>query len=213
MYKILVKNMEELQQKKTGTTTLGMRCRDGTVLAADRKATAFYVDSRNEKKIHAINDRIALTTAGAVGDLQFLVRVVKAEVALYEIREGLIKVEAAATLLSNVMHSNRFFPYYAQLLMGGYDKKPKLFSIDPWGGIVSGEKFFVTGSGGPIALGILESEYKDDMDCKQGAKLALKAIRAARERDPYSGGKGIDIVIVTKSGIQELTEDEVDKMK
>lgn len=209
----MVKNMEELQQTKTGTTTLGMKCKDGTVLAADRKATAYYVDSRNEKKIHAINDRIALTTAGAVGDLQFLVRIMRAEVALYEIREGQISVEPAATLLSNVLHSNRYFPYYAQLLMGGFDTEPKLFSIDPWGGMVSGEKFFVTGSGGPIALGLLESEYRDELDCKQGAKLALKAIRAARERDPYSGGKGIDIMIITKSGIQELTEDEVEKTR
>lgn len=127
------------------------------------------------KKIHAINDRIALTTAGAVGDLQFLVRIMRAEVALYEIREGQISVEPAATLLSNVLHSNRYFPYYAQLLMGGFDTEPKLFSIDPWGGMVSGEKFFVTGSGGPIALGLLESEYRDELDCKQGAKLALKA--------------------------------------
>ena len=206
-------SMEEPPKTKTGTTTLGIRCKDGVILAADRKATAFYVDSRNEKKIHQINDRMVITTAGAVGDLQFLVRMMKAEVSLYELVRGLMDVESAATLLSNIMHSNRWFPYYAQLLLGGFDNEPRLYSLDPYGGVVSGEKIFVTGSGGPIALGILQSEYKEDMTSQDGVKLALKCIRAARERDPYSGGIGIDVTVINKSGIKEFSQEEIAKIK
>jgi len=198
---------------KTGTTTLGIICSDGVVIAADRKATAYYVDSRNEKKVHPLNDRIVVTTAGAVGDLQFLVRIMKAEIALYEIREGLIPVESATTLLSNIMHSNRYYPFYAQILIGGYDDQPHLFSVDAWGGAVSGENIFVTGSGGPIALGLLEAEYKEGMSCKDAAILAARAIRTARERDPYSGGKGLDIAIVDKNGIRMLTQEDIEKLR
>lgn len=204
--------MEELPMTKTGTTTLGIRCRDGVILAADRKATAFYVDSRNEKKVHRINDRMSITTAGAVGDLQFLVRMMKAEIALYELVKGPIAVESAATLLSNVMHSNRWYPYYAQLLLGGFDKAPMLYSLDPYGGVVSGEDIFVTGSGGPIALGILQSEFKDGISSQEAVKLAVKCIRAARERDVYSGGIGIDVTLITKDGIREFTQEEIAKL-
>jgi proteasome beta subunit len=186
---------------------------DARILAADRKATAFYIDSRNEKKVHAINDRIAITTAGAVGDLQFLVRMMRAEVSLYELVRGPMAVESAATLLSNIMHSNRWYPYYAQLLLGGFDKDAGLYSIDPYGGVVSGENIFVTGSGGPIALGILQSEYKEDMSCADAVKLALKCVRAARERDPYSGGIGIDVVVISKDGIKSYTQEEIAKIK
>jgi proteasome beta subunit len=208
----MVKRMEE-HKKRTGTTTLGIRCKDGVVLAADRKATAFYIDSRNEKKVHSINERMAITTAGAVGDLQFLVRMMRAEVSLYELVKGPMAVESAATLLSNILHSNRWFPYYAQLLLGGFDENAMLYSLDPYGGMVSGEKIFVTGSGGPLALGILQSEYREDMLSQDGVKLAIKCIRAARERDPYSGGIGMDVVVISKSGIKELSQVEIEKFK
>ncbi len=197
---------------RTGTTTLGIKCRDGVVLAADRKATAYYVDSRNEKKIHKINDRMSLTTAGAVGDLQFLVRMMKAEIALFELVKGPIAVESAATLLSNVLHSNRWFPYYAQLLLGGFDNAPMLYSLDPFGGVVSGENFFVTGSGGPIALGIIQSEFKEGIPCQEAIKIAVRCIRAARERDIYSGGIGMDITVITKDGIKEFAQEEIAKI-
>lgn len=205
--------MNEPQLTKTGTTTLGIICKEGVILAADRKATAYYIDSRNEKKVHAINDRIAVTTAGAVGDLQFLVRAMRAEISLYEVREGPISVEAASTLLSSIMHSNRYFPFYAQLLIGGFDNEPHLYSIDPYGGMVGGENIFVTGSGGPIALGLLEANYKDGMNCQDAIALAVRAVRAARERDPYSGGKGIDVTIITKDGMKEYAQEEIEKIK
>ena len=77
--------MEE-QLTKTGTTTIGIKCRDGIVLAADKRATAGHmiVDKRAEK-LHQLDTHIAITIAGLVSDAQFLTKLARAEIQLKKI--------------------------------------------------------------------------------------------------------------------------------
>ena len=196
--------MEEI--KKSGTTTLGMIYRDGVVLASDMQSTAGYIESRYERKIFPITKHIAVTTAGVVGDLQFLVRLLKVEARLYRMGNGVITTKALTTLLSNIMHANRFFPYIAALIIGGYDegRGPQLFAIDPYGGVGTGEKYFVTGSGSPLALGVIESSYREDMSEEEAVELARRAIATAKERDVYTGGKKILVAVIDSKGYREI---------
>lgn len=201
---------EALKAAKKGTTTVGIICSDGVILAADKKATAMYVENRYEQKVYLITDRIAVTTAGMVGDIQYLIRVLKAEAALSEIRSGPLSVKALATLLSNILQANRYYPYLAMMLVGGYDGEGgSIYSVDPVGGSTKGEKIFATGSGQPIAIGVLESHFKEGIDVNEGAKLAVKALKAARERDLYTGGSGFDIAVITAKGGKMLSEKDV----
>lgn len=196
--------MDEI--KKTGTTTLGLIFKDGVVLASDMQSTATYIESRFERKVFPITDRIAVTTAGVVGDLQFLVRLLKVEAKLYSMGNGNITTKALTTMLSNIMHSNRFFPYITAMIIGGYDdgRGPQLYAIDPYGGIGTGEKFFVTGSGSPLALGVVQSGYREDLSEGEAIELAKKAIMTAKERDIYSGGKKILLAVIDKNGYREI---------
>ena len=194
----------DVERLKSGTTTLGMVFKDGVLLAADMQSTSHYVESRVERKIYPITDRIAVTTAGIVGDLQFLVRILKVEAKLYEMENGKITTKAMATLLSNILHANRWFPYIVAILLGGYDEKPELFAIDPFGGVGKGEKYFVTGSGGPLALGVLEAGYREDMSEEEAVELAKKALKAARERDVFTGGRKFMIAVIDKKGYREF---------
>ncbi|MDI6798651.1 MAG: archaeal proteasome endopeptidase complex subunit beta [Candidatus Aenigmarchaeota archaeon] len=201
--------------KKTGTTTVGMICKDGVVLAAEKKSTLGYlVASKESIKILPIEDHIAITIAGASGDAQALARYMKAECKLFSIQTNRkITTQAAATLLSNILQSGRwtFLPYMVQLLIAGYDDSgPSIFSLDPIGSIEEEKKFFSTGSGSPIALGVLEDKYKDGISVEEGIKLAAKAIRAAIERDIASGGKTIDIAVITKEGFRLLEKEKVE---
>ncbi|MBR9679755.1 MAG: proteasome subunit beta [Candidatus Altiarchaeota archaeon] len=191
-----------MERVAKGTTTLGIIFKDGVVMASDRQSTAAYIESRFEKKLHKITDNLAITTAGVVGDLQYLVRLLRVEANLYEMGNGDLTVRSMATLLSNILHSNRWYPYIVGVLIGGYDKGPKLFSIDPLGGLGSGEQFFSTGSGSPIALGVLETSYIEGLTEQQAIELAEKAIGAAKERDIYTGGKKIDIAVIDKKGFR-----------
>ena len=105
--------MEKLMEAvKTGTTTVGLICKDGVVLAADKQSTAFYIASREEKKVHRISDHIGMTIAGSVGDNQYLIRLLRAEASLFRIqRQRELSVKGLATLLANIMHSMRSVSY------------------------------------------------------------------------------------------------------
>ena len=201
--------MRNLKRNFKGTTTVGIICKDGIVLAAEKKSTmGFLVASKESEKIINLSDYIVLTTAGSVGDALTLARWLKAEIKLFEISNGRkISVRAVANLLSNILQYYKFFPFFVQLILAGYDEYEnfKMFSFDAIGGMEEEKKFFATGSGSPIALGVLEAEYDENMNVEKGKELAIRAIKAAIERDIGSGGKGIDIAIITKEGIKRET--------
>ncbi len=203
---------KQVQGVQTGTTTVGMICKDGVVFASDRRATMGYlIASKDIDKIYPINDRIAMTIAGSVGDAQTLVRWMSAEIKLYELKhERQINVEAAATLLGNILSQHKFFPFFVQLLVGGLDERPRLFSVDMLGGLTE-EKFTATGSGSPIAFGVLEEMYSEDQDISANLPVAAKAVSAAMKRDAASGER-VDLVVVTKYGFKRMAKEDVQRL-
>jgi proteasome beta subunit len=205
--------LEQIQGIKSGTTTVGIVCKDGIVLAAERKATMGYmVASKEDLKITKIADHIGITQAGMVGDLQALARYLKAETKLFEIKnKKKIPVKSTASLLSNILYSGRwsFLPYMIQIILAGYDETgPCLFILHPDGSSLEEKHFFSTGSGSPMAFGVLEILYKDGLSIDEGKRIAAKSIKAAIERDIASGGIGFDIAIIDKDGFRLLEEDE-----
>ncbi len=190
---------------KKGTTTLGFKFKDGVILATDSQSTSTYVESRYEKKLHKLTNNIAITTAGVVADLQYIVRLMRVEAKLYGMGNGPMTTRSMVTLLSNVLHANRYFPLITALVIGGYDKEgPQVFSMDPYGGIGTGEDYFSTGSGSPLAVGVLESQYKKDMTEAEAIDLAKRALNAAIQRDIYTGGKVLQLAVIDKNGFREV---------
>jgi proteasome beta subunit len=202
---------EKPEIQKTGTTTVGIICKDGAIMAAEKKSTMGYlVASKETEKILPLSEHIAMTVAGSSADAQALGRYMKAELKLFQIQnKRSITVKGAATLMANILQNGRwtYLPYMVQLMIGGFDTGPHVFSMDAIGAIEDEKKFFSTGSGSPMALGVLEDTYKEGISVAEGAKLAERAIRAAVERDIASGGKGVDIATITKDGIKVETRD------
>jgi len=198
-----------LTEKLKGTTTVGIVCRDGVVLAADRRASlGNMVLSENVTKVFWIDDHLALAGAGSVGDILGLVRLLRAEAKLYRAKVGKeMSVKALATLTSNILHGSRFMPYFGWFLIAGHTGRPGLYSVDMAGGVTE-DKFTAAGSGMEFAFSILESEYREDILLKEGVRLALKAIKAATRRDVFTGG-GVTLVTVTEEGYKEWTEEEI----
>ena len=205
--KVLI--MEEL---KTGTTTLAMVVKGGIVIAADHRVTAGYmVAHKVGKKVYKVDDFIGMTTAGLVGDLQTLVRYLKAEAELFKYKKGTrITVAGLSTLLANMLNQTKFAPFYVQIIIAGYDSSPHVFSIDEAGGSVE-DKYVSTGSGSPFVYGVLEDGYEENMSKDEGIDLAIRAISTSLQRDAATGN-GFDIVTITpEEGYKELTEEEIQK--
>jgi len=198
---------------KTGTTTLGIIAKNSVVIAAEKKATIGYmVDSKVARKVYRLDDHIGLTIAGSVGDAMAMVRILKAQFKLFKLERGPISVKAAASLLSNILHGNKYYPYYNQFIIAGFDKRgPQVFSLDPVGGGSNLDKYYSTGSGSPFAYGVLEADFKENLTTEQAIALAVKALKSAVGRDIASGGKGFTVVVIDSNGYKELTENELTK--
>jgi len=202
--------MEDKQYK--GTTTIGIICDKGVVLATERRATmGNFIASRDAQKIYRITDNAAMTIAGSVGDGQRLARILQVEAKLYELRRhGGMSINALSMLLSNILAEVRYAPYYVQILIGGVDKAgAKIYSLDPLGGRIVEEKFVSTGSGSPIAYGVLEDRYKPGMKVDDGVELAARALESAMKRDSASGN-GMQFCVITAEKF-EIFEREISK--
>ncbi len=191
-----------------GTTTVGILCDGGVVLASESRATmGNFIASTTAKKIYQVDDLIGLTTAGVVGDAQALVRMVQVESRLYKMQRGEpMTVKALTTMLSNILSSRRYYPFFVQLILGGVDRYgPKIYSLDALGGQIEERKVVATGSGSPIAYGVLESLYQPGINIEEGTRLAAKAIHNAMKRDSASGNK-IELVRITRDKYEEVGE-------
>jgi proteasome beta subunit len=205
---------EKAKQIKTGTTTVGLVCTDGIIMASDRRATmGYFIASKDVQKIFQIDEHLSMTVAGSVADAQAVVRLMQAEVKLYRFRHGHnITPKAATTLLSNIMFQYKFYPFYVQLLLGGVggERGGEIYSLDPLGGVTD-EKYVSTGSGSPMAYGYLEDAYVKDGTVKDNLHVAARAIATAMKRDSATG-EFVDLVTVTKAGFRRHERAEVEKL-
>lgn len=195
-----------------GTTTIGIVCKDGTVLATERRATAgSFIANKATQKLYKIDSNVGITVAGLVGDAQMLARYLKAEVTLYRLRRNApLSIEGVSTLLANILNGNRMFPYYAWLLVGGYDAKGgHVYSVDPAGGSIE-DKYVSTGSGSPYVYGVLEESYSRDLVVSEAVDIALRGLTVAMRRDSASGD-GYLVHTITAKEYKEFSEDEINK--
>jgi len=197
---------------KTGTTILGLVCKDGVVVATERRATmGTLIAHKATQKLYKIDDHLALCTAGLVGDLQILARYLSAESNLYRLkRDTLIPVQSAATLMSNILNQRKFYPYYVQLILAGWDASGgHVYSLDAAGGAIP-DKYTSGGSGSPYVFGVLEDSFRDDMTANEGVDLAIRAVTAAMGRDSASGN-GIDVAIINEKEFKQIPDEEIKK--
>ncbi|MBW2990466.1 proteasome subunit beta [Candidatus Woesearchaeota archaeon] len=206
--------MKESEVLNTGTTTLGLMCKDSIVLAADKRATAGnFIAHKKVDKVIPVNDRMALTTAGIVSDIQLLVKLLKAELKLKSIRvEREPSVKEAANLLTNIIYNNvrklSMIPGITHFLLGGVDSGLHLYDLYADGSITEIDDFVASGSGSVMAYGLLEATYKKDMSEAEGVELAIKAVNAAMQRDSASG-EGIDVFVINKAGVKKAAHKKV----
>ena len=201
---------------KTGTTTICIMCKDGVVLAADRRASGGgMVLHKRAQKIQPITDSIAVTTAGNVSDIQLMVKLAKAEIKLKDVQVyRTCSVKEAASLVAGMLYSTFRRPSFilsiASLMMAGRDKEGyHAYELSPDGSMMEIRDYAADGSGMVFALGVLETLFKKNLTLDEGVKLAVKAVNAALQRDTATGN-GIDVVTITEKGLQTVLEKELE---
>ncbi len=200
----------------TGTTTLALVCKEGLVLAADKRATAGYmIANKKTEKIQQIADTMVITMAGTVSDAQLLTKLIRAELQLKKIRTGRENtVKEAANLLANMVYGNirrmSMIPGIAHFILGGSDETGNyIYDIYPDGSLSLIDDYISSGSGSVMAFGVLETLYTKNMACADGIDIAIKALNAAMQRD-IASGNGAMIVTVTKDGVKTVFDQDIE---
>ena len=202
---------------KSGTTILGIVCRDGIVMASDRQSTAgTIVMNKDSQKIRIVNEYLAFAGTGMVADIQRTVKIAAAELRIKELHaKSRPSVRNGAGLISMMIYNSIRQPAMLQFMVGSLvggvneDGTSELYSIDPAGGINKVEDYDANfGSGMPFVLGLLERQYKKGMSVKEAIDLAVEAIKSSTQRDVGSG-HGIDVFTLTKSGILKVVDQEI----
>ena len=196
-----------------GTTTIGVVCKDGVILASDTRVTmGYYVAHKAGKKVYKIDEHIGMTIAGTVADAQRVVDILTANAQLYKTNLNRpIPIASAARLVANLLFQGRYIPLQTQVLVGGIDESgPHVFNLDPYGSLTE-EKMVSTGSGSPVAYGVLEDKFKEDSTIEETLPIIAKAVNAAMKRDVASGNS-YNIIVINKFGYKELTDEEKSKL-
>lgn len=183
----------------TGATAVGLRLREAIVLAAEKRVSyGGYVVSRVGKKVYLLADRFGMALAGLFADIQTISRWLAVEIRSYEIQLGYpISVRGAAKLLSTLLYQYKYYPFLSEIIFGGIDETgPHLFVMDPLGSLIE-DSYAAVGTGAPIAIGIIEGGYREDLEISEAERLAFNAIKAAISRDAVSGD-GVDVAVVTR---------------
>jgi proteasome beta subunit len=186
-----------------GATAVGISYQGGVILAAEKRVSfGNFVVNKNTKKTFPVTDLVGAACAGMIADMQVLVRQVGA---LAKIRKLETKRNVApnsiAKLMSVIMFERRFFPLLTQVIVGGVEDKPQIYTLDPLGSLLPDE-YAAVGTGAEMALGIMDAEYNKEFSEEKAKELAIKAIKSSIQRDS-SSGDGIDLLMITSNGYRE----------
>jgi len=186
-----------------GATAVGISYDNGIVLASEKRVSyGNFVVNKNTKKTFSVTNQVGAACAGMVADMQVLVRQVGAlaKIRKLETRRN-VAPNSIAKLMSVIMFERRFFPLLTQVIVGGIEIKPEIYTLDPLGSVLPDE-YASVGTGAEMALGILDAEYKPNMSEEKARELAVKAIKSSIQRDS-SSGDGIDLLAITTKGARE----------
>jgi proteasome beta subunit len=188
-----------------GATAVGLVFDGGVVLAAEKRVTyGGIIATKKIRKIFKITDNVGAACAGLIADMQEMIRQVVAITKIKEMNEKRpARVNNIAKLTSVLLFQNRLYPYITQIMIGGYVGKPELYSLDPLGSLIS-DDYIALGTGAEIAMGVLESKYRDGMSSEEAKNLVVEAVKSAIGRDAASGD-GVDIYVITADNFQEFS--------
>jgi proteasome beta subunit len=186
-----------------GATAIGISYKEGIILAAEKRVSyGNFVVNKNTKKIFPVTEHVGAACAGMIADMQVLVRQVSALAKIRKLEtKRLVATNSIAKLMSVIMFERRFFPLLTQVVVGGTEYKPQIYTLDPLGSVLP-DDYASVGSGAEMALGVMDAEYSQDLSEDKARNLVIKAMKSSIQRDS-SSGDGIDILTINRSNLRE----------
>ena len=172
---------------KQGTSAIGMVCKDGVVLIADRRIVEKLIVPESIDKVSQIDDHIAATASGILSDGRILVE--KAQVLAQQHRVTYDSPVDTHSLVKEICNIKQMYtqvggarPFGVSLLFAGVNRGPQLFVTDPTG-IFFEYKATAIGENDSEIKEILDKEYKETLSVDDGISLAVKILKKVLGKD------------------------------
>jgi len=200
---------------KRGTTTVGLKFKDGVVLIVDKRIASRLMEPKSIEKIFRIDEHVGCATSGLVADARILVdqaRVI-AQVSkiTYDEKMGVeALVKRICDFKQNYTQYGGVRPFGTALLVAGVDEQGEhLFETDPSGALVS-YKAGSIGAGRNAVMEVFEEDYKEGVEMEEAIILGLKALRKATDEESLNP-KAVEIAVVTRTeSFRQLETSEVE---
>ena len=200
---------------KRGTTTVGVKFKDGVVLIVDKRLSSKLIEPKSIEKIFKIDSHIGCATSGLVADARALVdrARIECQVNAFNYSEDL----AVETLVKKICDFKQSYtqyggvrPFGTAMLMAGIDASgPHLYETDPSGAMMA-YKAGGIGAGRNEVMEVFEKDFKDNMTQTQAVNLGLKALSAANENNLKS--EVVEIAVINpEKEFHTLNSEEVGK--
>jgi len=169
-----------------GTTTAGLKFKDGIVLMADKKIASKLMEASSVEKIFQIDEHVGCATSGLVADARVLVdyaRIVsQINKVTYDEKISIdLLVKKICDYKQNYTQYGGVRPFGTALLVGGVDKQGNhLFETDPSGALVS-YKAGSIGSGRNTVMELFEERFELDMPMDTAILLGLEGLSKSTE--------------------------------
>ncbi|MDP6459944.1 MAG: archaeal proteasome endopeptidase complex subunit alpha [Candidatus Hydrothermarchaeota archaeon] len=200
---------------KRGTTSLGIRYKDGVVLAIDKRITSRLVEAESIEKIFHVDAHIGAATSGLVADARVLIDRARVEAQTNRITYN--EPIAIEILAKKICDFKQLYtqhggvrPFGLALLIAGVNNAPRLFETDPSGALIE-YKATAIGMGRTTAMEIFEEKYMDDLNRDAAINLALAVMNEIT--DGKLSGETVEMALIelkTKQ-FRKLTQEEVEE--
>jgi len=199
---------------KRGATAVGVKWKDGVVLAVEKRITSRLIEPRSYEKIFQIDDHIAAAPSGIIADARVLVDRARLEAQIYRLTYGepvplTVLVKKICDLKQAHTQYGGVRPFGAALLLAGVNEKPELYETDPSGAYFEW-KAVAIGSGRNVAMAIFEEHYDENLDRDGAIKLAILALSKTLE-EPTADSIEVAYVTTQDRRWKKLPREELEK--
>jgi len=197
---------------KRGTTTAGLKFKDGIILVCDKRIASRLIIPESIEKLFKIDDHIGFATSGLVADGRQLVDRARVECQVNQITyNDKIPVDILAKKICDFKQSFTQYggsrPFGTALLIGGVDHNGvHLFETDPSGAYQSYHAGAI-GSGRNAAIDHFENKWKENMTKNAAIKMGLEALRISLDAELNT--EAVEISIIDSTGYETLGRDDV----
>src|SRR3989344_2220239 len=173
---------------RQGTTSLGIVCKDGVLLLADKRILEKLMIGQSIEKVFQVDDHIGASATGYLMDGRVLIERAQLIAQQYKVTyDSSMDILSLVKDIANMKQAYTQFggarPFGVSILFAGVDDEgPQLYVTDVTG-IYFQYKATAIGETEPQMKEILEKEYDPEMNLENGLKLAVSAFKRVFGKD------------------------------